>query len=126
MLKSIHSPNGQKPIGPYAQAVVANGFVFCSGTAGVDPKTGKLVRGLENQTRQVFKNLNEALHAAHSDISKVIKVTVFLKNMKDFEKMNAVYKKIFRKHTPARTTIEVSNLAKKGALIVAESIAVVK
>lgn len=123
MIKPVNTSNSQKPIGPYPQAIIANGFIFCSGTAGVDPNTDKVVDGLENQTRQVFENLNEILREAKSDLSKVVKVNIYLKNMKDFKKMNEVYEEIFGENLPAMTTIEASDLAKKDALIVVDLIA---
>ena len=88
MIKLINTAKGHQPIGPYSQAVIANGFIFVSGTAGVNPKTGKLATGLENQTRQIFSNIKEVLLSAGSDLSQVIKVTIFLKSMKNFIKMN--------------------------------------
>ena len=126
MIKFISTLSGHQPIGHYSQAVVANGFIFCSGTAGVDPKTKKLVDGLENQIRQIFTNFQGSLKAAGSDLKQTVKVTVFLKNMADFKKMDEVYKDIFGSHLPARTVVAVSDLAKKDALIVAELIALAK
>ena len=125
MIDLINTEAGQNPIGPYSQAVVANGFIFCSGTAGIDPNTQELVQGLANQTRQAFNNLKEVLSAAGSDLSKVVKVTVFLKDMESFGEMNEVYKEIFGNHNPARTTVEVSDLPKREALVVVELVAVV-
>lgn len=125
MLKIIHTDAGQQPIGPYAQAIQANGFIFCSGHAGVDPRTGAVVAGIEAQTRQVLANLRAVLSEAGSDLSQVVQVTVYLKQMADFATMNATYAATFGSHQPARTTVAVSELAKEGALVVMDLIAVV-
>ena len=126
MIKLINTNKGHQPIGPYSQAAVANGFVFVSGTAGVNPKTGKLAKGIAKQTQQAFVNINEVLLSAGSSLSQAVKVTIFLTDMKNFQEMNLTYKKIFNKQLPARTTVAVSELAKSGALIVVELIALVK
>lgn len=123
MLQTISTSAAQQPFGPYSQAIRANGFVFCSGHAGVDPATDTLVEGVEQQTRQVLRNLSEVLNAAGSDLSQVVQVCVYLKHMDDFTRMNAIYEETFGAHKPARTTVEVSNLAKPGALIVMDLIA---
>jgi 2-iminobutanoate/2-iminopropanoate deaminase len=124
MIQTISTAAGQHPIGPYAQAIRANGFIFCSGHAGVDPKTDTLVEGLEGQTRQVLNNLQAVLAEAGSDLSQVVQVTVFLRHMDDYARMNAVYEERFGAHRPARTTVAVSELAKRGALVVMDLIAV--
>jgi len=123
MLKIITAPGAPQPIGPYAHAIQANGFVFCSGIAGVDPTNQALVDGLENQTRQILRNLQAILAEAGSDLAHAVQVSVYLKDMGDFARMNAVYEKLFGAHRPARTCVEVSNLAKPGALIVMDLIA---
>lgn len=123
MLKIITAPDAPQPIGPYAHATQANGFVFCSGVAGVDPTTQALVDGLERQTRQTLRNLQAILAEAGSNLARVVQVTVYLKDMGDFERMNAIYEELFGAHRPARTCVEVSNLAKPGALIVMDLIA---
>jgi 2-iminobutanoate/2-iminopropanoate deaminase len=123
MLKVITAPDAPQPIGPYAHAIQANGFIFCSGVAGVDPRTQALVGGLEQQTRQTLHNLQAILTEAASDLAHVVQVSVYLKDMGDFARMNAVYEEIFGAHQPARTCVEVSNLAKPGALIVMDLIA---
>lgn len=123
MLQIISTSAAQQPFGPYSQAIRANGFVFCSGHAGVDPATDTLIEGVEQQTRQVLHNLREVLNAADSDLSQVVQVCVYLKHMADFARINAIYEEIFGTHKPARTTVEVSNLAKPGALIVMNLIA---
>lgn len=124
MFEAISTQGGQRPIGPYAQAIRANGFIFCSGHAGVDPVTDTVVEGFAQQTHQVLSNLRIVLEAAESDLAHVIQVTVYLKDMRDFAQMNAIYAETFGQHRPARTTVEVSNLAKPEALIVMDLIAI--
>ncbi|MBA3823947.1 MAG: deaminase [Ktedonobacterales bacterium] len=124
-MQVITTLNAQSPIGPYAQAIVANGFLFCSGHAGVDPHINQIVEGIEPQTRQVLHNLHAVLVAAGATLYHVVQVTVYLKQMDDFTSMNAIYARMFGDHKPARTTIAVSALAKPGALVVMDRIAVV-
>jgi len=125
MLETITTPTGQRPFGPYAQAIRANGFIFCSGHSGVDPVTDTLVPGgITQQTRQVLANLRAVLLAAGSDLAHVVKVTVYLHDMADFAQMNEVYAEEFGSHQPARTAIEVAQLAKPGAVVVMDLIAV--
>jgi len=100
-------------IGPYSQAIVANGFVFCSGQIAIDPATGQMVPWvIEDQTRQVLRNLAAVLEAAGSSLDQVVKVTVFLQSMDDFARMNAVYAEAFGEHAPARAAVEVRRLPK--------------
>ncbi len=124
MLKTITARGAPEPIGPYAHAIQANGFIFCSGVAGVDPTTRTLVDGLELQTRQILSNLQAILAEVSSDLAHVVQVSVYLKHMDDFERMNAIYAETFGAHRPARTCVEVSALAKRGALVVMDLIAV--
>ncbi len=121
-MKYINTKNAPAAIGPYSQAIIAEYFVFCSGQIGIDSKTGELVNGIENQTKQVLKNLEAVLKAAGSDLASVVKTTVFLKNISDFPKMNEVYASFFGNHKPSRATVEVSNLP-KNALIEIDAIA---
>jgi 2-iminobutanoate/2-iminopropanoate deaminase len=88
MTKPIQTENAPQAIGPYSQAIVANGFIFCSGQIGVDPKTGNLVEGIENQTKQVIHNLQEVLKTAGSDLNNIVKTTILLKNISDYSKVN--------------------------------------
>lgn len=107
----VLSPNAPKPIGPYSQAIKANGFVFISGQVAFDPATGNLVTGgIEQQTEQVLKNLSAILTAAGSSWEKVVKTTVYLKNMAEFGQMNEVYGKFCKGSPPARSTVEVARL----------------
>ena len=111
-MKTIATKNAPAAIGPYSQAQVVNGLVYTSGQIGIDPATGALVEGLEAQANQVLKNLSELLKAAGSDMSKVIKTTVFIKDMNDFGKVNEIYAKYFTEPFPARSCVEVARLPK--------------
>ena len=94
-MKIIVSQDAPKAIGPYSQAVVSNGMVYISGSAGVDPETGKLLEGIEQQTEQAIKNIEAILKAAGTDFSKVVKTTCFLQDMADFSVFNGIYEKAF-------------------------------
>ena len=108
---AVSTPNAPKAIGPYSQAIKANGFVFISGQVAFDPATGNLISGgIEDQTERVLKNLEAILEAAGSSWEKVVKTTVFLKNMTDFAQMNEVYAKFCQIAPPARSTVEVARL----------------
>lgn len=109
--EAVSTPNAPKAIGPYSQAIKANGFVFVSGQVAFDPATGNLITGgIEQQTEQVMKNLSAILQAAGSGWDKVVKTSVFLKNMSEFAQMNEVYAKFFKSAPPARSTVEVARL----------------
>jgi len=109
-------------VGPYSQAVRVGDLVFTAGQVALDPATGKLVEGgIEEQTRQVLQNLAAVLEAAGSSLDRVVKTTVFLKDMSNFAAMNAVYAEFFPTDPPARSTVEVSALA-LGALVEIEAI----
>jgi 2-iminobutanoate/2-iminopropanoate deaminase len=98
-------------IGPYSQAIVAGGFVFCSGQVAIDPATGAVhAVTVADQTRQVLTNLAAVLEAAGSNLSSVVKCTVFLRSMDDFAEMNQVYAAAFAGHAPARSTVAVVGL----------------
>jgi 2-iminobutanoate/2-iminopropanoate deaminase len=102
-----------KAIGPYSQAVKANGFVFVSGQVAFDPATGQIIEGdVAVQTERVLKNISAILQAAGSGMEKVVRAGVFLKNMNDFARMNDVYGKFWTEAPPARTTVEVARLPK--------------
>jgi 2-iminobutanoate/2-iminopropanoate deaminase len=104
------------PIGPYSQAIKAGGFVFVAGEKGIDPRTGKMTAGIENQTRQTLENIQVILEAAGSSLDHAVAVTVYLVDIDDFASMNAVYAQYFRKSPPGRTTVAVSALP-AGALV---------
>jgi 2-iminobutanoate/2-iminopropanoate deaminase len=109
----ISTSEGPKAIGPYSQAIKANGFVFVSGQVAIDPVTNTLLSGdIGFQTDRVLKNLRGILTAAGSSLDKVVRATVFLKNMNDFAAMNEVYGKYFSSAPPARSTVEVARLPK--------------
>jgi 2-iminobutanoate/2-iminopropanoate deaminase len=109
----IATPDAPKAIGPYSQAVRANGLVFVSGQVAIDPATQQVVEGdVAAQTERVMKNLSAILAAAGSRLDLVLRCTVFLKSMNDFVAMNAVYGKYFSSAPPARSTVEVSRLPK--------------
>ncbi len=98
-------------IGPYSQAVVASGLVFCSGQVAIDPATGSLVEGgVSEQCEQVLKNLGAVLDAAGASFASVVKTTIFLADLEDFQVVNAIYGKRFGEEPPARATVEVSRL----------------
>ena len=107
----IATEGAPKAIGPYCQAISQGGFVFCSGQIPLDPQSMKVVAvGIEAQTEQVMKNLAAVLKAAGSDLSKVLKTTVFMQNLEEFSKMNAVFERAFGGHKPARSTVQVARL----------------
>ncbi|MBI2029397.1 RidA family protein [Candidatus Gottesmanbacteria bacterium] len=124
-MKYIDTNKAPKVVGPYSQAIVSGDFVFLSGQIGVNPKTNNLVEGIENQAKQIFSNITEILEAAGTDKTKVLKTTVFIKNISDFAKVNELYESFFEGHKPARSTVEVSSLP-KGALIEIDTIASLK
>jgi 2-iminobutanoate/2-iminopropanoate deaminase len=114
MKKIIKTEQAPRPVGPYNQAIVVNGFVFTAGQISIDPKTNQLLEGgIREQTRLVLTNLGAVLHAAGTDFNKVVKTTVFLKNMDDFPLMNEVYAEFFSENAPARSAVEVSRLPKE-------------
>jgi len=111
MKKQIQTDKAPKAIGPYSQGIAANGFIFCSGQIPIDPATGNLVDGtVEDQTRQVLKNLGAVLEAAGSSYNQVVKATVFLQDMNDFAKMNGVYGEFFKTPYQARAAVQVARL----------------
>jgi len=111
--QQVITDNAPKAIGPYSQGTIGNGFVFCSGQIPANPKTGELVTGsITNQTKQSLSNVKGVLEAAGSSMDRVVKVTVFLKNMNDFSEMNTEYAKWFSDPPPARAAVEVARLPK--------------
>lgn len=124
--KQVQTDKAPKAIGPYSQGIVANGFVFASGQIPIDPATGELNTGtIEEQTRQVLKNLGAVLEAAGSSYENVVKATVFLQDMNDFGKMNAVYGEFFPAPYPARAAVQVARLP-RDVKIEIEAVALVK
>ena len=113
MRKIIATKDAPQAIGPYSQAIKASGLVFCSGQIAIDPATQQVVTGdVAAQTDRVLRNLSEILRAAGSGLGKVVRCTVFLKNMSEFAAMNEVYGKYFNSSPPARSTVEVACLPK--------------
>ncbi len=122
-MKAINTEKAPKAIGPYSQAVEANGFVFCSGQLPVDPTTGEFVPGgVKEQTHQSLTNARNVLQAAGLDLNNVVKTTVFLSDMANFAEMNEVYAGFFAQPFPARSAVAVKALP-KGALVEVECIA---
>ncbi len=111
-MKVVSTEKAPAAIGPYSQATISGGLVYTSGQIAIIPETGELAAGLEAQANQVFKNLTELLKAAGSDMSKVIKTTVFIKHMDDFAAINAIYAQYFTQPFPARSCVEVARLPK--------------
>ena len=121
----VSTSGAPKAIGPYSQAVLAQGFLFTAGQIALDPATGELVAGgIVEQTTRAMENLGAILTAAGSDLSQVVKTTVFLVDMADFKEMNEVYGRAFASHRPARSTVAVAGLP-RGARVEIEVIAAV-
>lgn len=115
--KVILAEKAPKPVGPYSVAVQAGHLVFASGQTGLDPATGNVVEGgVEAETRQSLMNIQTALRGAGLELENVVKTTVFLRDMADFEQMNAVYAEFFTEEPPARSTIGVAGLPRGGAV----------
>ncbi len=123
MREIIETDKAPLPIGPYSQAVKAQGFVFVSGQIPVRPETGDVVEGgIEAQTHQVLKNLSAVLQKAGSGLGQVVKTTVFLSNLDHFSAFNGIYEEYFREAKPARATVEVARLP-RGVLVEVEAVA---
>ena len=112
MKKVISTTHAPAAIGPYSQAIEANGFVFASGQIPVNPETGEIPEGIEAQAEQVMKNVKNLLEAAGTSVDQVVKTSVFIKNMDDFATINGIYAKYFAKDCPARSCVEVARLPK--------------
>lgn len=122
--KVIQTEKAPRAIGPYSQAIRTDAMVFTAGQIALDPATMELVAGgVEEQTRQVLTNLRNVLEAAGSSLDHVVKTTVFLQDMADFPKMNAIYTEYFAENPPARSTIAVAALP-KGGLVEIEAVAI--
>ena len=113
MIEAIHTDQAPKAIGPYSQAVAVGGVLYLSGQIPIEPETGEVMAGdIQEQTRLVFDNLKAVLSEGGSELSKVIKVSVYLADMGDFPRVNDVYAAYFGDHKPARACVEVSRLPK--------------
>lgn len=121
----VATPDAPKAIGPYSQAVKANGFLYTSGQIALDPVTNTLLEGsFEEQVHRVFKNLEAVLKEAGSSFDRVLKATVYLTDLANFQTLNAIYESYFGAHKPARTTVGVKELP-KGSTVEIDLIALV-
>lgn len=124
--KTIHTSKAPAAIGPYSQAVAANGFLFTAGQIALDPATGQVVAGdVVAQTERVFANLAAVLEAAGASFADVVKTTVFLADMSDFPRMNEVYARAFGEARPARSTVQAAGLP-RGVLVEIEAVAALR
>jgi 2-iminobutanoate/2-iminopropanoate deaminase len=121
----IKTDKSPAAIGPYNQGIVAGGFLFTSGQLPINPKTGKVPEGIEKQTAQVLDNLRAIVEEAGSNLDNVVKCTVYIQNMDDFNVMNGIYATYFKNVAPARACVEVSKMA-KNALIEIDAIAIIE
>jgi 2-iminobutanoate/2-iminopropanoate deaminase len=113
----IKTEQAPAAIGPYSQAIVANGFVYAAGQIPLDPRTGQLVPGdIRIQTKRVMENIRAVLDAAGSSMDKVVKTTVFLRDLNDFGIMNEIYGEYFKENPPARSTVQVGKLPREAAV----------
>lgn len=113
MKKIIETSKAPQAIGPYSQAVIAGGFIFISGQIPINPFTNEIVEGIESQTKQVMQNLSAILEAQNLTFSDVVKASIFIKDMNDFNEINKIYASYFELgNAPARETVEVSRLPK--------------
>ncbi len=113
MKSEVRTEKAPRALGPYSQAIIAHGFVFASGQVAIDPASGELNPGtIEEQTRQVLKNLGAVLEASGSSLGQVVKATVFLQDMDEFARMNQVYAEFFQVPYPARAAVQVARLPK--------------
>ncbi len=122
LMKQIKTTNAPAAIGPYSQAIAMGNMLFTSGQIPINPETGNIPDGVEAQARQALKNVSEVIKAGGADMSKVIKTTVFIKNMEDFAKINEIYAEFFTEPYPARSCVEVARLP-KDVLLEIEAIA---
>ncbi|MBP1607933.1 MAG: hypothetical protein H6Q04_168 [Acidobacteria bacterium] len=120
MAEQIFTRKAPKPIGPYSQAIRGNGYIFVSGQIPVEPQSEVVIQGdIEAQTRQALKNLSAVLEAAGSGLGRVVMTTVYLTDLRDFPKFNAVYAEYFGETKPARATVQVARLPKEALVEIA-------
>jgi len=120
MAEQIFTRKAPKPIGPYSQAIRGNGYIFVSGQIPVEPQSEAVIQGdIEAQTRQALKNLSAVLEAAGSGLGRVVMTTVYLTDLRDFPKFNAVYAEYFGETKPARATVQVARLPKEALVEIA-------
>ena len=126
MRKIINTDNAPKPLGAYSQGVAAGSFIFVSGQLAMDSDTGKLIEGdIKQQTRQVFRNIEQILAAQGAGFQDIVKISAFLLHIEDFQGMNEVFREIFPENLPARTTTTVKTFP-PGVLIEIDAIAIVQ
>jgi 2-iminobutanoate/2-iminopropanoate deaminase len=123
MRQAVSTDSAPAALGPYSQAIIAGGFVFCSGTAGIDPATGAIGEGIEAQADQALRNLDAILAAAGASLANLVKTTIFYQNVDDFAAINAVYARYMPEPPPARSAPANVNLP-RGLLISIDAIAV--
>jgi 2-iminobutanoate/2-iminopropanoate deaminase len=123
MRQAVSTDSAPAALGPYSQAIIAGGFVFCSGTAGIDPATGAVAEGIEAQADQALRNLDAILAAAGASLATLVKTTIFYQNVDDFAAINAVYARYMPDPPPARSAPANVNLP-RGLLISIDAIAV--
>ena len=123
MLKPVSVPNAPKPVGPYSSAMIVGDLVYVSGQSGRNPVTDHVAADIEAQTEQVLSNIRTILEAAGTNMSRVIRCGVFLTDMSEFKRMNAVYERMFAGHKPARTTVAVSALPGPGLRVEIDAVA---
>ena len=123
MLKPVTVLNAPKPVGPYSSAMIVGNLVYVSGQSGRDPVSDHVADDIETQTEQVLTNIRTILEAAGSSLSKVVRCGVFLTDMREFTRMNAVYERMFDGHRPARTTVAVSELPGPGLKVEIDAVA---
>lgn len=123
MRQAVSTDSAPAALGPYSQAIIANGFIFCSGTAGIDPATGAVAEGIEAQAEQALRNLDAILAAAGASLATLVKTTIFYQNVGDFAAINAVYARYMPEPPPARSAPANVNLP-RGLLISIDAIAV--
>ena len=116
MKKIISTDDAPSAIGTYSQGVLVNDFLYVSGQIALDPKNMKMVEGIDNQIKMVFKNIKKILNEADMDFSDVIKLTILLDNLDNFEKVNEIMSELFEKPYPARAAFEVSKLPKNSSI----------
>src|SRR5690625_4296118 len=125
IMKEVFTNKAPEAIGPYSQAIIAGDFLYASGSIGIDPNTGKVVGGIEEQTKQVMENLREVLQEGGATFAQVVKFTIYLKSMDDFATVNEIYGSYLEKPYPARATVEVSRLP-KDVLVEIDAVAYLK
>jgi 2-iminobutanoate/2-iminopropanoate deaminase len=111
-MESVESKSAPQPIGPYSQAVKAKGMIFTAGQIGINPESNRIAEGVAEQTKQVLENLKAVLAAGGSSLDRVVKTTIYIKNMDDFAVINDVYGQYFERNKPARSTVEAARLPK--------------